>query len=210
MSGWYFNAEPGPRHACTNGSFPGGFDNDAVPNNSRSNVDLTPGSAYDCRVYDAGGALVGQITWNPTTKALIIAGTIYFDGSIVFSQQNRAIYQGRATIYAAGDITLSNQTTLCGDPECDTDWNPQANLLAFVAGRNVSVGNNAAFQGAIYAVNDYTEDNASVMWGPIIAHRVSLANSSVNHYVPIGTLMPGMPANYEDVVTITNQPGSWG
>ena len=210
LSGWYFNAQPGPRHPCTNGSFPGGFDNDAVPNNSRASVDLTPGSAYDCRVYDASGALVGQITWNPSTQALIIAGTIYFDGSIVFSQQNRAIYQGRATIYAAGDITLSNQTTLCGDPECDTDWNAQQNLLAFVAGRNVSIGNNASFQGAIYAVNDYTEANASVIWGPIIARRVALANSSVNHYVPIGTLMPGMPANYEDVVTITNQNGSWG
>ncbi len=46
--------------------------------------------------------------------------------------------------------------------------------------------------------------------GPIIARRISLANSSVNHYVPIGTLMPGMPATYEDVVTITNEPGSWG
>lgn len=46
--------------------------------------------------------------------------------------------------------------------------------------------------------------------GPIIARRVSFTNSSVNHYVPIGTLMPGMPASYEEVVTITNEPGSWG
>jgi hypothetical protein len=46
--------------------------------------------------------------------------------------------------------------------------------------------------------------------GAIIAHRVAFANSSVNHSVPIGTLMPGMPATYEDVVTITNEPGSWG
>jgi len=50
----------------------------------------------------------------------------------------------------------------------------------------------------------------STFCGPIIARRVSLANSTVNHYVPIGTLMPGMPASYEDVVTITNEPGSWG
>jgi hypothetical protein len=48
------------------------------------------------------------------------------------------------------------------------------------------------------------------VWGPVIARRVSFANSSVNHYVPIGTLMPGMPATYEDVVTLTNEPGSWG
>ena len=210
MSGWYYNAEPGPRHPCTVGSFPGGFDNDATPNGSRAAVDLTPGTSYDCRVYDGSGALVGQLSWNPTTKALTIAGTIYFDGAIVFSQSNRAIYSGRATIYAAGDITMSNQTTICGDPECDTDWNPQQNLLAFVSGRNVTIGNNANFQGAIYAVNDYAESNNSTVWGPIIARRVALANSSVNHYVPIGTLMPGMPATYEDVVTITNEPGSWG
>lgn len=210
LAGWYYNAQPGPRHGCTTGSFPGGFDNDTVPNSSRGAVDLTPSSAYDCRVYDGAGALVGQISWSPATQALTIAGTLYFDGSIVFSQSNRAIYAGRATIYAAGDISLSNQTVLCGDPECDDDWDPQQNLLALVSGRNVTIGNNTSFQGAIYAVNDYAEDNSSTVWGPIIARRVALANSSVNHYVPIGTLMPGMPATYEDVATITNEPGSWG
>jgi hypothetical protein len=74
----------------------------------------------------------------------------------------------------------------------------------------VTTANSTRFQGAIYAVNDYSEANSSTVWGPIIARRVSFANSSVNHYVPIGTLMPGMPATYEDVVTVTNEPGSWG
>lgn len=210
MDGWYYNAQPGPRHPCTSGSFPGGFDNDSTPNVSRSAVNLTPSTAYDCRVYDAAGTLVGQLSWNPSTQALTIAGTIYFDGPITFNGNSRAIYSGRATIYAAGDITFSNQTTVCGDPQCDSDWVPEQNLLAFVSGRNVTVGNLSSFQGAMYAVTDYTESNNSTVWGPIIARRVSLANSSVNHYVPIGTLMPGMPANYEDVVTITNEPGSWG
>ncbi len=72
------------------------------------------------------------------------------------------------------------------------------------------VGQQSHFQGAIYAVLDYSEQNNSTFWGPIIARRVSLANSTVNHYVPIGTLMPGMPVSYEDLVTITNEPGSWG
>jgi hypothetical protein len=212
LESWYANAMPGPRHSCTNpgGSFPGGFDGDLVPNVSRGPVDLTPTAPYDCRVHDAAGNLLGQLTWDPSTKALTIAGTVYFDGPIVFSQLNQATYTGRATIYTAGDITFSNSTTLCGDPECDADWDPQQNLLAFVSGGNVRIGNSAKFQGAIYAVNDYSEDNSSTIWGPIIARRVSLANSSVNHYVPIGTLMPGMPASYEDVVTISNEPGSWG
>jgi hypothetical protein len=210
LNGWYHNAQPGPKHGCTVGSFPGGFDNDSLPNNSRPAVDLTPTSAYDCRVYDASGALVGQLSWNPSSHALTIAGTIYFDGPISFTQQNDAVYTGRATIYAAGNITFANSTKVCGVSGCGSDWDPQANLLAFVSGGNVNVGNSTMFQGAIYAVNDYAEDNNSTVWGPIIARRVALANSSVNHYVPIGTLMPGMPATYEDVVTITNEPGSWG
>jgi Tfp pilus assembly protein PilX len=36
FAGWYYNAQPGPRHNCTVGSFPGGFDNDATPNTSRT------------------------------------------------------------------------------------------------------------------------------------------------------------------------------
>jgi len=211
MAGWYYNAQPGPRHNCSTGSFPGGFDNDSLPNNSRSAVDLTPNSSYDCRVYDASGVLVGQLTWQAGSPGtLTIAGTIYFDGSISFTQQNNAIYAGRATIYAAGNITFANQTTLCGVAACDSTWNPQQNLLAFVAGGNVMVGQQSRFQGAIYAGLDYSENNNSTFWGPIIARRVSLANSTTNHYVPIGTLMPGMPASYEDVVTISNEPGSWG
>ena len=99
---------------------------------------------------------------------------------------------------------------LCGDPECDADWDPQANLLAFVSGDDVRVGQQSDFQGAIYAVGDYSEDNNSTFWGPIIADTISLSNSTTNYYVPIGTLMPGMPATYDDVVTITNEPGSWG
>ena len=212
--GWYYNAKPGPRHGCTTGSFPGGFDNDSLPNDSRAVVDLTPSTAYDCRVYDGAGALVGQLTWAPGNGSapgtLTVAGTIYFDGSVAFRQYNKAIYSGRATIYAAGDITFANQSTLCGDPECDADWDPQANLLAFVSGDDVRVGQQSSFQGAIYAVDDYSEDNNSTFWGPIIADTVSLSNSTTNHYVPIGTLMPGMPATYDEVVTLTNEPGSWG
>ena len=214
LNGWYYNAKPGPRQSCTVGSFPGGFDNDAVPNDSRAVVDLTPSTGYDCRVYDAAGALLGQLTWVPGTSSspgtLTVAGTIYFDGSVEFRQYNKAVYSGRATIYAAGDITFANQSMLCGDPQCDADWDPQANLLAFVSGDDVLVGQQSSFQGAIYAVGDYSEDNNSTFWGPIIADTISLSNSTTNHYVPIGTLMPGMPATYDEVVTITNEPGSWG
>ena len=98
--------EAGARHPCTVGSFPGGFDNDSSPNNSRSAVNLTPSTPYDCRVFDADGNLEGQLTWVPGSPgALTMFGTIYFDGPIEFRQYNNAVYTGRATIHAAGDIT---------------------------------------------------------------------------------------------------------
>jgi hypothetical protein len=78
------------------GSFPGGFDNDGVMNRSRS-VNLAPGSAYDCTVRDAQNAILGRLAWDPTTKILTVAGTIFFDGNIEFTNSATAVYQGRAT-----------------------------------------------------------------------------------------------------------------
>ena len=71
LNGWYYNAEPGPRHPCTSGAFPGGFDNDSTPNVSRPAVDLTPSTAYDCRVHDASGigSDVRSVGSGPTTQS---------------------------------------------------------------------------------------------------------------------------------------------
>jgi Tfp pilus assembly protein PilX len=216
LEGWYQNAEPGPMHGCTSGSFPGGFDTgDGLMNASRGDVDLTPSTAYDCQVRDAGGALVGRIAWTPGSPGtLTIQGTIFFDGNLEFRNSTHVVYVGRATIYAAGTITLRNQTSICGAVGCGTDWNATENLLAFVAGSSTasvgfSVEQNSTFQGAIYVVNDYTEQNDSTVWGPIIARQLYLQNSTINHYVPIGTLLPGMPATYEEALAITNEQGSW-
>ena len=219
LATWYRDSQPGPMHACTSGSFPGGFDNDAVLNNSRGVVDLAPAAAYDCQVRDVAGTLVGRIAWSPSTRILMIAGTIFFDGDISFSQNTDVVYQGRATIYTSGTVSLSNQSKLCGVAGCGSDWNTSQNLLAFVAGgmdgptatesTSISIGNYSTFQGALFAATDYVESNNSTVWGPIIARQVYLSNSTSNHYVPIGTLMPGMPATYEDVITVANEPGSF-
>jgi hypothetical protein len=208
---WYANAKPGPSNGCTTGSLPGGFDNDSVRNGSRPEFDLTPSYAYDCRVYDANGNLVGQISWTGgSSGTLTIAGTIYLDGNVVMQNLVNAVYDGRATLYATGSITLKNHSTLCAVSACDASWRPSEDLLAFVAGTDVVIDNNSTFQGASYAVRDYREGNNAKVWGPIVANRIYLQNSTENHYVPIGTLLPGMPATYEDAVTLTNEPGSWG
>jgi hypothetical protein len=38
---------------------------------------------------------------------------------------------------------------------------------------------------------------------------VHLANSAENHYVPLGTLLPGMPQTSSEAITITTEQGSW-
>jgi hypothetical protein len=213
LAGWYQNAQPGPMHGCTSGSFPGGFDNDTTLNRSRDVVNLVPATAYDCTVT-SGGEVVGRIAWNPSTKALTIAGTIFFDGDIEFTNSAEAFYSGRATIYTSGKITMRNSTKVCGAASCDTGWNATQNLLAFVAGSStdevgILLENSTTFQGAFYAVNDYSEGNSSKIWGPIIARQLFFQNSVENHYVPLGTLLPGMPASYEEVIALVNETGSW-
>lgn len=211
---WYANSQPGPMNGCTTGSFPGGFDNDGVMNRSGGTVNLLLSTAYDCTVRNAQNVIVGRLAWDPTTKILTIAGTVFFDGDIEFTNSAQAVYQGRATIYASGKITMRNSTQLCGIASCTSSWNATQNLLAFVAGSStdaigVDLENSTTFQGAVYAVNDYREDNSVRMWGPIIARQVHMMNSAENHYVPLGTLLPGMPQSTNEAIAITTEQGSW-
>ncbi len=215
----YADASPGPRHACTSGSFPGGFDNDGVLNRSRGTIDLLPRSPYDCRVIDpASGAITGRITWTPglgvNPGTLLVAGTLFFDGALDMSNNDYAVYQGRATIYASGPIHMSNYARLCGVAACDATWDATTNLLALVAGSPNTAGflmsNHATLQGAVYVVNDFYESNNATVWGPIVARQLSISNSGLNHHVPLGTLLPGMPADYQQVTVLQNVPGGFG
>jgi Tfp pilus assembly protein PilX len=215
---WYSNAKPGPKQACTTqAGTPPAFDNDSTLNRSLpSAVDLTPALAYDCQVKDAEGNLLGRIAWTPGSPGtLTIAGTLFFDGNISLNNSVNAVYVGRATIYAAGTISINNSTRLCGVAGCDSNWDPTVNLLAFVAGSSTdtvgfSIQNSSVFQGAVYAVNDYSEQTGSDIWGPIIARQVTLSNNTTNHYVPLGTLLGGQPQTSQEAISIVNQTGSWG
>ena len=215
---WYQNSKPGPMQTCTTQTgVPPAFDNDGLMNRSlTASVDLTPPLAYDCQVRDAGGNLIGRLAWTPGSPGtLTIAGTIFFDGNIVFKNLTNAVYVGRATIYASGTISMQNSTTLCGVVGCNSNWQATQNLLAFIAGSSTdttsfSIANSSVFQGAIYAMNDFAEENGATVWGPIIARQVTLANNTTNHYVPLGTLLTGMPQTSEEAVSIVNETGSWG
>lgn len=213
---WYANAMPGPMHPCTLGSFPGGFDNNGVLDRSNPPVDLFPKTAYDCRVLDATGALVGRIAWTPGAPgSLIIQGTIFVDGDISMAQLIQANYSGRGVIYSSGTITMSNQVVLCPvTGGCGPNWDPNTDLLTFVAGSSTdqydfTIGNNSTFAGAVYTVNDFQAGNSSQLWGPIIARQINISNSTLNNFPPIMKLMTGMPSSYSTVTTVTVVQGSW-
>jgi hypothetical protein len=209
---------PGPKQGCTTQTgTPPAFDNDVTMNRSLpSAVNLTPALAYDCQVKDAQGNLLGRIAWTPGSPGtLTIAGTLFYDGDISFSNSANAVYVGRATIYAAGTISISNSSKICGSANCDASWDPTQNLLAFVAGSSTdavgfSILNSSVYQGATYAVNDYSESTGASIWGPVIARQVFLNNNTTNHYVPLGTLLGGQPQTSQEAISLVNQTGSWG
>jgi hypothetical protein len=217
MPGWYAQAAPGPMRNCTQGSFPGGFDNDGFMNAGLPEVNLTPSTPYDCRVYD-GPTQVGRIGWTPAQGAnpgtLVVDGVIFFDGRVKMSNNANAVYQGRATIYATGRIELSNNAKLCGVSTCNNAWNPNVNMLAFVAGTTAEdegfvVRNNAKFQGAAYVVNDFREWNNATVYGPIIARHIEVSNNAVHEFIPFGALMLGMPASSTTTVSLENIDGTF-
>jgi Tfp pilus assembly protein PilX len=221
LVGWYTNADLGPTHDCTSGSFPGGFDNNAPRLDvSLGDVDLTPGTAYDCRRV-VGGQTVGRIAWTPGSPGtLTIQGVIYFDGNITWSNLNLIQYDGKGVIYGSGQIVIRNHADLCGVPACDASWDPQTDLLVLIAGSLVSpgvtdpvsgeVGNYVTFQGAIYTVTDFSMDNNTQLWGPVITRSASLANSATLHAPPKPILwMNGMPADTTTHLTVSRVPGSY-
>jgi Tfp pilus assembly protein PilX len=208
---WYADAKPGPNYTCASLE----FDNDGELNRSLSTVDLAPESAYDCEVVEDGD-VVGRLAWTPGSPGTLeIEGTIFFDGDILFDDTDAVVYDGRGTIYASGKITFSNYATVCGVAACDATWNASTDLLAFVAGKPVGndaflIQNQAMFQGAVYAVGDFREQNNGVVWGPIIADSFDISNSGLNHSVPLGTLLQGMPSNASEVTVLSNVEEGFG
>jgi Tfp pilus assembly protein PilX len=214
LNTWYNDAAPGPKHPCTtppSTGTPPVFDNNAALDNSVGNVNLTPATAYDCKFVDSVGTVLGELKWTPGSPgALFVQGTVYFDGNLSLGTQ--VVYSGRGTIYFTGSISYSNNAYLCGIVNCTSAWDANANLLVLVAGSNavspsyaVSLSNNAVFQGAVEANGDFSESNNVGIWGSVIAHQVYLSNNAINHYVPFGTPVPGLPAEsaYMDTLQFT-------
>jgi Tfp pilus assembly protein PilX len=217
---WYANAQLGPSSNCTTGSFPGGFDDDSTLNVSRGEVDLTPSSAYDCRKV-VNGETVAQIAWTPGSPGLLtIKGVIYIDGHITWSNLNLIQYVGKAVIYGSGQVRIKNRADICGVATCDSSWDPQQNLIVFVAGSLVSeytssgvggdIGNHVNFQGALYIVNDFDMDNNTTIWGPVITRSTTINNSALINAPPLPIeWMYGMPGATQTVTDVEMIDGSY-
>jgi hypothetical protein len=210
LNTWYTNAKPGPTaDPCAALQ----FDNDGVLNRSNPTQYLLPTTAYDCTVM-SGGTQLGRIAYTPGNPGtLYIDGVVFFDGKLEFAGNRNVVYQGRGSIYATDVITIENHTLLCGVAGCDATWNPNANLLLLVSGATADSGfiikNNTTWQGAIYVVNDFHEDNSAFVCGPVIAQELVIQNNTDNCFVPFTTGVPGMPGSSTATTTLVSVPGSF-
>src|SRR5437588_1116024 len=219
FAAWYNDAIPGPNTACatvstapntppqfdtlTNGSY--------VRDNNNPIQDLTPNYSYTCQVGPASNP-DGELSWNNTTKTMTVRGTIYIDGSAKIANGALNQYNGQATIYLSGTLYMSGK--LCGGvsgSNCDFNtWNPNTEMLTFVANRiapdstNASVpsgdsiflANNSSFQGALYATGNLDYGNNAYSDGPMVGSQIILSNNvSTQAFGTISTVPVGQPGN---------------
>ena len=208
---WYANAKPGPTQFCSSG-YSGilttAFESagSTTLNNSAGTFNLTPGTSYTCRYYDIppnATDLLGELSWNNTTKKLTVKGVIYIDGSVLVSNNATNEYDGLATLYVSGTFTINGTSQLCGGVAsgiCDfTAWNPNVDNLGIIAngtGNSVALANSARYQGSLYGTNTVDLGSSAQFDGPLVAGTFRLANSVQTHEFPTITTVPvGWPGN---------------
>lgn len=203
-------AKPGPLQPCTTSS-------GSVPSFATTGtIDLMPASSYTCQVWSSppsSGTLLGELSWNDTSKVLTIKGTIWFDGELVMSINQQGRYVGEATVYIAKKINISNYTELCATSDCtNSGWDPNTTMLALVTGASdvpaFELQNFAKFQGAIYTVGGFKLQNNAEMRGPVIGNEIQVENNGLpEDWPPLTSLLDGMPSNGGSGVAYV--PGSW-
>jgi Tfp pilus assembly protein PilX len=216
---WYAKASPGPNSNCTGANRSGPvptFDNDLVQDRDAPRANLTPSSSYVCRTY-LGTELLGELSWNNSTKMLTVRGTIFIDGDVYVSQMGA--YTGQATLYMAGSFSMSSSNKLCAvrvssSPGADCNWStgawdPNTNLLTIVAkgaGGNagavdadtsVRIDSSTQWQGAIYGGAYKVRLLSSIRYqGPVISDEVFTDSSlQTEPFGIIVTAPTGMPGN---------------
>jgi hypothetical protein len=221
---WYANAKPGPSQACETGSTP---QFEAVGSTTMSPsagpysvgpFNLTPTTDYTCRFYDIHpneDDLLGELSWNASTKTLSVTGVTFIDGSAYVSNNATNRYVGLGTLYLSGTFRIDGTSQLCGGvsgANCDfAAWDPNSAMLGIITnGTDVSgygflLQNSARFQGSIYATYNVLAENFTQFDGPMVANSFTLENSVQTHEFPTVEIVPvGWPGN--DSVYAEPQP----
>jgi hypothetical protein len=218
---WWQNAKPGPKHPCTtsSGSVPT-FDNNAGTTSTydrslTDNGEMTPETgSYTCQVWESG-QLVGELSWDRTTRVLTIKGTVFRDGNFRFDDDGTVVhYQGRGIIYASGDLEFDEQVCAggSGTGSCTSypypgstmgTWDPTQNILILLTARDSEYDQGGtscspsgtatcpnghkpgAFQGIVYANGDCLIHEQFQLSGPVMCNTIS---------VPVES--DGMPSFY--------------
>jgi Tfp pilus assembly protein PilX len=225
--GWYGNASPGPMHACssTTGT-PPSFDSATAPNSTVQNItspnangsltttqNLTPSTSYTCTTS------AGTLSWNASTHTMTVAGVIYIDGNVSIGDGSVDEYNGQATLYTSGYVTVNG--TMCGKRNaagtaCDfTNWDPNAEMWILAAhgndgsGYSVVFPNNATWEGGVYATNSINLSNNGTIEGPIIGGSATFSQNVTAKPFPVITSVPlGAPGN-PNVYAQPNPPGGY-
>jgi Tfp pilus assembly protein PilX len=217
---WKAKASPGPSSNCTGANRSGPvptFDTNINVERDAPRANLTPSSSYTCRTY-LGADILGELSWNNSTKMLTVRGTIFIDGDVYVSQAGA--YTGQATLYTTGSFYLGGSSKMCADrtggagSDCDwqtgaNGWNPNNVLLTIVtkgAGGNggsvqgdttVLLDSSGQWQGAIYGGPYKARLLSSIRYqGPVIADEVYVDSSlQTEPFSIIVTAPTGIPGN---------------
>jgi hypothetical protein len=211
---WYAHASPGPKNPCAAGAVrPPAFESTIAPFSTQQDIsgvypngsvttpfDLTPAADYSCSTTG------GSISWSASTKTLTVSGAIYIDGSAAVTNGAVNEYNGMATLYLSGSLTVNGM--MCGKrnaggTDCDfSSWNPNTEMLIVAAhgvdasGNSVLLGNSSKWEGGIYGVGTDALSNNAVVEGPTIGGTFSFSNNVVLSPFPTITVVPlGAPGN---------------
>jgi len=224
---WYLNASPGPYYPC-NPTEPGQAPNPTwawdtpvaagsasditkltYKNNNAGLINLTPPTSYSCRTW------AGRLSWDASSRVLTVSGTMYLDGSAKIDNGLTNSYAGQGVIYMSGTLLVKN-SKLCGKLDSanpnnctTTGWNPNTNLITFVANGNGSTGApdsqvpvgdsvyivSSHVQGAIYGTNIVDAATTSLVDGPLDGSTVILGQTSNSAFPPFSIVPSGMPGN---------------
>lgn len=226
--GWYGNSSPGPMHPCASSTgTPPSFDGGPSPNDTQQNLtspyangslpstqNLTPNNAdYTCTTSS------GTLSWNHTTHTMTVKGVVYIDGNVSIGDGSIDEYNGQATLYASGYITVNG--TMCGKRTADgtacdfTNWDPNAEMWILAAhgnngsGYSIVMPNNSTWEGGFYATNSIDLSNNGTVEGPIIGGSAVFSNNVTAKPFPIITTIPlGAPGN-PNVYAQPNPPGGY-